>query len=179
MQACKHEAKLVLFAGRELPWWQNWRMALHVRFCSRCQHALAELQCMRRQVQDQLRQINMAPPGPDFWVGILQRLHAGEAASPNPEATRQPFVFWLRPAIYAAAGLLLIVSAWFLEDRAQEKLAASRDAPAVLVDQKHPRYQPTVENADMPGSTVLTFRTDDPKVTIVWFFTDYSISNID
>ena len=33
---------------------------------------------------------------------------------------------------------------------------------------------PIIENVDRKGVTVMTFKTDDPKVTIVWLFEEES-----
>ncbi len=80
------DSDLLLFGLGELPLWQRWRTALHLRTCARCRARQAEL----AQVSDQIAGALRPPSG------------GGGAGGPG---TRIP----VRPAVSALAPLMLLL----------------------------------------------------------------------
>ncbi len=176
MKHSTFEQKLVLFAGRDLPWWQNAWVGWHVKRCQKCQATLAQLQRWRRQVQERVQ--TQEPPSslPDLWPGVIARITSPAPSRRARRTTRMPL---LRPALALIAGLVAIFAIHRLEKNARERLIAQAGQNMSLAVQQNatPAF-PVVEDVKMPNTTVLTFRTDDPRVTVVWFFSQGQENNI-
>jgi hypothetical protein len=97
----------------------------------------------------------------DLWERVLYRLpqeRRAAAASVPPRPKRHGLMF-----VPAAAAIAVVLILMFSGDGTRRRNGTPSQLDAVR--SKIPLVKPTDH-----GVTVLTFQTDDPRVTIAWFF---------
>lgn len=171
MKKCNNEKKLALYAGGDLPGWEKWRMSRHLRRCARCREELAVWQATRSVYVRGLMHQTPATPAPDF----LQRLRPRITGPTAPARRRKAApAFWpprLRPALYVTLAAVFAFAGVFMLRRSAFQRSDAKPVQADLAGRQAVKMSiPVVENVRMPGYTVMTFQTSDPKIKIVWFF---------
>ncbi len=112
------ETDLALFAGKDLSLPSRFRIALHLRACSRCSRLAAEFRGMRQFVGGCEHEL---PPGVDWDVlaaemkaNIRLGLAAGRCVTTTVVQPELPRAGWRTPAIVLPV-LLVIVAGWILQ----------------------------------------------------------------
>ncbi len=112
------ETNLALFAGKDLSLPSRFRIALHLRACSRCRRLANEFRGVRQFVGGCEREL---PPGVDWDVlaaemkaNIRLGLAAGRCVTATVVEPELPRAGWRTPAIVLPV-LLLIIAGWILQ----------------------------------------------------------------
>jgi len=107
------ETDLALYAGKDLDFWAQWRVARHVRGCAECGVKVKSYQDQRLQMQNAAAEL---PPGVDWEklsAEMNANIHLGLAAGACVAPVVKPVEFagW-RPAAVLAGVVLIIAAAW-------------------------------------------------------------------
>lgn len=148
---------LPLYSGGELKGRESRRVRKHLSTCGSCRLELEKLNGIRSVSVDALSALQ--PESSDLWEELLYKLPKRD---PAPERKVKPLV---RYAIPVLAGCALIL--FLLLSRDLSRIENSDTIAAARV--------PVLEEVDMENVTVMTFQTDDPKITIVWIVEDEKI----
>jgi len=140
---------LPLAAGGDLPNLRRWLLNRHLKHCGPCQKALTRLETVNALAAEALA---AAPPdSPSLAEAVLLGLPPAKRRIIKESTGRRSWRFAL-PAMAAAVTLALL-----MVQRQPTRL------PEVY------QHLPVVVEAP-ENTTVMTFKTDDPKITVVWFF---------
>ncbi len=126
-------------------------LVLHIQGCSRCQAVAAELLAGHEMLAERIQSV-------DVDRGVEAVLPAVRRAATQRIRRRRLTRFALPPAAAAAVALVSI------RDRAPSMPLA--DPPTQLAGQS--LKQPTVRLA--PNTNALVLETNNPKITVVWFY---------
>ena len=157
---CKRVKKwLPLYVGDELGPWRRRVVEHHFRCCHACAREHAHLAKSRNLVSGALLSQSGSVSGDALWKHVLSGLRRERPASDKPHRISSPW----RVAVPALVGAALVCIVTFLGERLPDQKSLHRNEEGSIPI-------PVVESVNQPGVTVMTFLTDDPKVTIVWFF---------
>ena len=153
------EPLLSAFAADELSIIKRWVIRFHVKRCKSCCEELSLYQKTRAQVRRVLQNKAQELPQEAIWPQIEARVEIIRKSHQKRER-KTVHKIW-KKAIPALAGVIvLLLSLW---------IHHAKQAP----DQEILKpVLPLVEDFYKPGVTMMTFETDDPKISIVWFFKD-------
>ena len=164
------EDLLFLYSGGDLSRWKQFIVRNHLQNCENCRLELGKLQRTRDIVTDALRQEETANVDSQLWERVLYRLPKGSTdkdRGTRTERTIPSVLHRLAPALAGIAIFLIIVLIRFIPPLHKQNRGPSMPSSSHI---------PVVESVNKSGITVMTFKTDDPKVTIVWFFEEESKS---
>ena len=145
---------LPLAAGGDLPPLNRWLLNRHLKHCGPCRQALTQIETVNALAAKALAAKALAADpthGPSLAEAVLFGLPPAGGRIIKKTTGRRSWRFAL-PAMAAAAALTLL-----MVHRQPARLPEGcHDLPVVV---------------DAPeNTTVMTFKTDDPKITVVWFF---------
>ncbi|NQT24431.1 zf-HC2 domain-containing protein [candidate division KSB1 bacterium] len=161
---CKSiEKMLSAFAADELNFIQKGRVRWHVRRCESCCAELSVYTKTREQVQATLRTQNENLSDEPIWPQIGSRVKIIRNSQKKSGARIVPLV-WRKAVPVLAGAFVLLISLWIHHAR-------QSPAPEILRS-----VLPLVEDFHEPGVTMMTFETDDPTISIVWFFKDDEVN---
>jgi hypothetical protein len=125
------ETDLALYAGKDLDFWSQWRVARHVRACAECNAKVTTYRDQRLQMQSAAAEL---PPGID-WSKLSAEMHAnihlGLAAGQCVAPVVKPAEFsaW-RPAAVLAGVAFIVAVAWFANHQTVVAPPSVAKAPA-------------------------------------------------
>ncbi|MBN2414840.1 zf-HC2 domain-containing protein [bacterium] len=158
---CHHVRTLLpLCAGNDLDRFRSGAVRRHLASCPSCRKELEELQAARILAADAVRTRAAGVRDTDVWQDVVYALPRREM-SVRPSPVKKAGA--LHRLIPIFIGTAMVVVALLFHEGGQLRRGSSPPHIAEL---------PVVESVDEPGVTVMTFQTDDPKVTIVWLFKD-------
>ena len=160
MSCEKVKKQLPLYVGNDLSLLSRMRVSMHLVHCTACAAELDKYAAIRQVTTQTLSTLDIEYD--DIWHSVLYRLPERKPYSaPSTMAkTRRRF----RTVSYVLAGVAVLFIALFVNYRSHEK------EEIVDANVQNKASLPVVEYVDKPGVTVMTFKTKDPKMTIVWFF---------
>jgi hypothetical protein len=164
---CQNVQKLLpLFSGGDLRGLRRNRIRLHIERCESCRKDLVRFQKTREWAGQAIRQKELSISHDSCWEQILYKLprNATKRSKTAAEKKYSPF-HRIVPLLIGAAAILIML----LMGDVGPFINRRTEQPEPIV-----RNLPVVENVNKPGVTVMTFQTDDPRVTIVWFFEEES-----
>lgn len=164
MKCQKVKNLLPLYCGGELPWLKNIVVGRHIHSCEECGAELQRLKRMSEVVIQSLRDKEVTDFDESFWEWVLFRLPKERAAQESFLIKDKKQIWSFRkivPALIGAAAILVALFIGYSRRLLWHDLGSENDATL---------NYPVVENVNKPGVTVMTFKTDDPKITIIWFF---------
>ena len=156
---CKRiQKKLPLIIGGELPEKKKQRIQHHIDRCKSCQNQLESLRISCNTFSKAFRNQQIPMTDKNFTNNVMRHIPEPQKIYTYKKRTAYIRLAWAFPAIAVAAVFFffLIRGDLFKEKSSKETFTSHRALPLV-------------EKTE-PGVTVMTFQTDDPKVTIVWFF---------
>ena len=124
---------------------------VHIQGCGRCQAVAAELLAGHEMLAARILSVEL-DRGVEAVLPVVRR-------AATQRIRRRRLTWFALPAVIAAALVLLAI-----RDRAPSTPLV--DPPAQLAGQ--PPEQPTVRLA--PNTNALVLETNNPKITIVWFY---------
>lgn len=139
---------------------KKWIAVNHLRSCPECQSELDKLRIATALVHEVI-QDDEPVTSDSIWDDVRLRI-AGERIA---ESTRRPKA--RRPRFHNWVPALIGITALFILFLVGERMGPIENQS---MNNEITSNIPVVEHVDKPGVTVMTFKTDDPKVTIVWFF---------
>jgi anti-sigma factor ChrR (cupin superfamily) len=115
------ETILALYAGGELRLWARWRIALHLRECSRCRGEVDEFRAAREELRSAAGEmpagVSWSRLAADMKANIRVGLAAGECVV---SAQERPRLSLLRLAATAApAAVLVLIGLWLQRPQPQ------------------------------------------------------------
>jgi hypothetical protein len=125
------ETDLALFAGKDLDFWSQWRVARHVRACAECNTKVTAYRDQRLQLQTAASEL---PAGID-WSKLSAEMHAnihlGLAAGECVAPVMKPVELsaW-RPAAVLAGVAFILGVAWFANYQTTANPPAIAHVPA-------------------------------------------------
>jgi hypothetical protein len=127
----------------------------HASTCAACQQLLADLTSIRTEAES----LPQLTPSRDLWTGIAERIDARVIPLEAPRIARDlpGRRLWLRPAVAAAALVVMTAGTTYVLTRAQ---FSGSTAPA-LATAPLPTQQPTVLVADA-NATINSTKTEQP-----------------
>jgi len=168
MHCNKAREQLPLLSGRDLPWLQTLAVRRHLRRCPECRRELVRLEAARDVFGTALRQ----PVDDELVAAVWRRVRGSLPARPALAVPQHNEISggprWPRfaiPALAAAAALALILAPGLRDGGHGGRHTTDMSTPTA-----------TVEGPHEPGTTVLTFQNENPDVTIIWFFSDGSVT---
>lgn len=157
---CHHVSKLLpLYAGNDLGRFRSAAVRRHLTACQPCRRELKELEAARCIAADAVRTRAASVRDIELWQDVVCALPRREGTLESVPIHKKGTPQSLAPLLIGAAAV--VIALLFHEGRRAQP--STRPEIAEL---------PVVESVDEPGVTVMTFQTDDPKVTIVWLFKD-------
>ena len=149
-----NEVQLALYAGRDLPVLERWRISRHVRGCAGCESILESFDCARNELRGNANRLpenlNWDRLAAEMTGNIRVGLAAGECiAAIGPRKDR---LGWPAAAVLATASLL-ITSAWWLNIPPRAK------ATGVVLE----ATQSGIELKQNGGSLMILNRKSDSK----------------
>lgn len=163
---CRYfQKQLALFIGGELSSKKEKVVQDHLDRCIKCRNHFESLRISGNTFSKAIRDQSIPILDTGFTENVINRIFETQSVSAVLSGIRRPKLAWALSAIAVAVVFLFFL---MLGDRF--KLKSEKDTFT------SPRTLPLVEKAE-PGVTVMTFTTDDPKITIVWFFQDNNQDN--
>ena len=161
---CKSiEALLSAYAAEELNAIQRWIVHRHVRQCNACCAELSSYQRTQAQVRTVLQGKSENRPHEAIWPQVQTRVEIVQKAQKRRGIQTVPTI-WRKAILVLAGVFILLISLW---------IHHAKQAP----DQEILKpVLPLVEDFHEPGVTMMTFETDDPTLSIVWFFKDEELN---
>ncbi len=144
------EQQLPLAAGDDLPPLKGWVVRRHVRRCDACRAELDRLKSVSRLAAQALE--SEPPETGSILESVLLALPPAE-----PPAVQRPLRHRGWALALSAMAAAVVLTLWVVR--------RPSNAPIVDAGPDLPIVAEAPEN-----TTVMTFQTDDPQVTIVWFF---------
>lgn len=182
-------AKLALYAGRDLPWWERWEIGRHVRRCGSCsgeveRYNVASME-LRQSVSQMPAGINWDRLAAEMTANINLGVAAGECVGPVKKS-QEGMLGW-RAAMVMAAMTCLLVAAWWLNPPAKRQHGIAAAAKVELrttlggievnengntlgLMHTRGRQKPIIVSA--PGTLRARFVDDTGQVTINNVYTD-------
>ena len=156
------EQAMPLYIGGDLAGFMESRVRQHIEHCDSCRKELAKYQATLNLARASLKRKELSVSHDSLWEQILYRLPRDNRNGSKvvPVKKSRP-VYRLVPAVLGAAVIIILL---LMGDGGPFRTEFLEPPQPVAA-----RQYPVVEQTD-PGVTVMTFQTDDPKVTIVWFF---------
>lgn len=157
----------------DLNWVQRKMVFYHLSRCEACASELRLMQRTSNLTRSAMTVADQSLQDTDLWEAIeeeLPKTDPCEAADTAFPAERQKVLTspagarsWKKwsPAVVGLA-VLLIFSLWL---KPRQTGILSPDSPEAQISEL-----PVVEEVFNEGVTVMTFKTSDPKITVVWFF---------
>jgi hypothetical protein len=110
------ESKLALYAGKDLGFWERFRISRHVYRCERCQRHLEELAGVREWIGAQAEEmpvgVNWDNLAAEMRANIRLGIAAGQCVA-EPVAPKLSLARWRTPALVSPV-LLVMVAGWIL-----------------------------------------------------------------
>ncbi len=130
----------------------------HASSCAACQQLLADLAAIRVEAEA----LPQLTPSRDLWSGIAERIDARVIPMEAPRITRDipRRRLWLRPAVAAAALVVVTAGTTYVLTRAQ----ISGSTPTTLATAARPTEQPPVLVAEA-NATIHSTATERPDTT--------------
>ncbi|MFO7891910.1 MAG: hypothetical protein R6V04_16410 [bacterium] len=161
---CRHIKKyLPLYSGDDLNPVMFWLIRQHLKKCPSCRIDLKELQQTQQITTEAIRSHNIQINNHGIWNEIVYRLSHNTIIKTKSKNKNISFWHKLVPGLI---GLVILVIIVFVTEQSGIK------KPAVDQAMHNGDPVPVVEDVTDPHVTVMTFKTNDPKITIVWFFKD-------
>ena len=156
---CQRILKMLpLFIGGELSNKKEQRVQDHLDHCQSCQNQLESLRISTKVFSQALQDQHILPIDKNFADGVLDCIPQPREVYSFSQRKLRTRIAWAVSALSVGVIFLLVLIRGEVFKRAGSENAFTS-----------PRSLPLVEKAE-PGVTVMTFQTDDPKITIVWFF---------
>jgi hypothetical protein len=153
---------LPLYAGRDLDFFRSRMVEKHIGLCNACRSEYEAFVAVRR-----ISRQTILSRTPDWESGIWPKLALDLESIPNRSHGKTGRKRYPRLA-YSLAGIALAIFLFlWIRPEPFRKARSTGSVPG-------PTMSSVVEEVHMPGVTVVTFETDDPNFTIVWFFQDKS-----
>ncbi len=165
---CKYVTNyLPSFIGKEIPWWKRLIIQHHLQSCESCRLEFIKLKKTRDLSVQYLNHRQMIIDDDTLWESILSQLPEEKSKKTQlikkSKQRRSSIQKWI-PAIVGIPIIILIVIMSILYKKPQQQEQQENNAI----------NYPVIEGVNKPGVTVMTFKTSDPKFTIVWFFEEES-----
>lgn len=159
-----HDAreKLPLYSGGELPLRLKSKIRGHLNRCEACRVELGKIQRTRQLMSEAYGAMQVEPPDDRFWEQVLYRLPRRDTEDARAKTRRAKKVTGRLVPVLAGLAAIAVILVFGIRRPGMEIMDPITRPPATV---------PLVEGAE-PGVTVMTFQTEDPKMTIVWFFED-------
>ena len=110
------ETQLALFAGNDLPRFEQWRVRRHLRACGRCAgevDAYAKTVLASRAASDELPpELNWDRLADEMTANIHLGMAAGECVAAVPKVRPSVFAGWRAAAVMSGMSVVLIAAWW-------------------------------------------------------------------
>ncbi|MBC8180827.1 hypothetical protein H8E88_06860 [candidate division KSB1 bacterium] len=183
MNCYKVQKLLYLYSGYDLSKWKMNRVANHLSSCKTCESELERIQKAMELTVKYVEPKQGESVRESMWQNIQNEIKPYRAI--QEQTIYSVFVdealsfvssvlnfFRLRPLKiklgFAASALVILAAIILFQTQSPDKEAK------IFAEQKphSPALEqyPTVEKVEKPGVTVLTMKTDNPRIKVVWFF---------
>jgi predicted anti-sigma-YlaC factor YlaD len=168
MKCEKIQEYLPLYVGRELTWWKKLIVHNHLIKCKNCHLEYNKL----NKVKNLTKKSIAVQPVPNIDTQFLEKIILNlkkqkEQKRHHRKTFKDPRII-IKRTVPALVGLVLLLLVLILGDdyylKKYHKIKSIDESISY----------PVVEAVHKPNVTVMTFKTDNPKITIVWFFEEES-----